>query len=94
METELVTIRFFKPNGRFYTGCVAELPIWLSDPEYKQAIVDKQVSLEDGWQDSDSAWIVVTSAANPEEHKGFHEHVFIPFSFKGITKSSDFRGAF
>ena len=88
MEKEVVFIRFFKPNGTYYAGCSAELPIWVSDPGYKQAIVDNQITLAPGWQDND--WIVVTSAVK-DDHKGFHEKVFLPFSFKGMkqTKKED-----
>ena len=93
-ETELVDVLFYKPNGKFYTGCRVELPLYLSSEGYKQAIVDKQTSLEDGWQDSDSAWIVVTSAKHNPDYKGFHEHVWLPFVFKGIKKTRIFRGLF
>lgn len=86
-ETELVDVTFYKSNGKFYTGCRIELPLYLSSAGYRQAIVDNQTCLEDGWQDSDNAWIVVTSAHHNPEYKGFHEHVWLPFAFKGIKKN-------
>lgn len=86
-ETELVDVTFYKPTGKYYTSCRIELPLYLSSEGYKQAIVDKQTCLEDGWQNSDSAWMVSTSAKHNADYKGFHEHVWLPFAFKGIEKT-------
>jgi len=94
-ETQLVDISFYKSNGKFYVGCRVELPLYISDKRYKQAIVDKQTSLEDGWQDSEeSSWIVVTSAKHDPDYRGFHEKVWLPNSFRGIEKTSPFKGRF
>lgn len=93
-ETELVDVQFFKPTGKFYTSCRIELPLYLTSEGYKQAIVNNQTCLNDGWQDSDSAWIVVTSAQHNPDYKGFHEHVWLPFAFKGIEKATKDWGFF
>lgn len=88
-----IWVDFYRPSGKWYAGGEVDLGnarMWGPGNEFKQAIVDNQQALKDGWQGD---YIVVTSDlpvswADPNYHE-FNKRVYMPEAFIGITRKEN-----
>lgn len=80
-------VDFFKPSGKWYSGCEIESELNLWDDNFKQEIVNKQNALMEGWQGN---YFVVTDDTSENDfdnnYKGFYKRHFMPWDFIGIKK--------
>jgi hypothetical protein len=83
-EPQVVTVTFYKESGKYYTSGTAVVTHFLFEDEYLQDIVDTQRALQDGWQEG-PYYVVVSS----NDTKGFHEALYLPGSFAGLTRRAN-----
>ncbi len=86
----IIKITWFKESGKYYSDGevdVGENLLW--EPKFKQAIVNNQITMTDGWQDND--FFVMTDSLHESHidrnYRGFYTQLFMPHSFKGYVKS-------
>lgn len=85
-----IRVDWFKPSGKWYAGGEVEIgDLYLFDDELKQAIVDNQNHIGEGWQ---GYYDVVTSDTEEnwrdESYTKFFKHLFHSGKFLGIKRKN------
>ena len=88
----IIRVNWFKPTGKWAYGGNVEITdeTYIFNDNFKQQIVDNQKELVETWTESD--YFVLTQNHPADDlspnFKGFHNHLFMPGSFKGIRKKN------
>lgn len=64
-----IQVNFYKETGKYYSGGVVDIgdtPAWDTDA-VKQAIVDNQGILMDGWQNGGSYYVVIGNVSDDDD---------------------------
>lgn len=81
----LIHVDWYKSSGKWYTGGIVDVgeASLVHKEEFKQAIVDNQHELVEGWT-SHAEYFVVTRERDQDET--FARALFHPSEFFGLTK--------
>lgn len=80
-----IRVDFYKETGKWYEGGIVDIgdtPGW-DTHAVKQAIVDHQNILGDGWQNQDYYYVVV---GNVDDNDDFCMRHFKPMDFFGLKR--------
>ena len=85
-------VSWYRETGKWYVDDEVDVGDvrYCFEGDFKQAIVDSQEALTDGWQDH--GFYIVTNAReedlnNPLIHGFFYERLFFPNSFAGMKRN-------
>ena len=82
-------VTFYKQSGKLAYEAVATTNLYSFEDGFKQAIVDTQDGITDGWQ---GEFFVVVQNYNPDydvEKEPFVNNLYWPGDFVGINKSKE-----
>lgn len=89
-----IWVDFFKPSGKWYLGGEVEMGdarLHMGEP-YRQAIVDNQRIMMDGWQHKAYYYVVTRDLAKYDEdphYTDFNIALFTPDEFIGLKRKKE-----
>lgn len=89
-----IRVDFFKITGKWYEGDEVEIgdaKLWMGEP-FRQAIVDNQYILTDGWQNDDYFYVVTRDLPMYDDDPNYHDFfyaLFTPDKFKGMVRRNE-----